>query len=928
MRAAPLEEKICETCGSRVPWPAEGEDDLGCMTCLLRVGLDREASGLPDDDADQFHDIGVYEIQRDEDGKPVVLGRGAMGVTYRAIDRSLERPIALKMIASSLRGRNGPARERFIREARAAAALRHPNVATVYQFGAHEGSGECFYAMELVEGETLEEHVRRAGPLTPLQAIDIALQVTNALGAAEERGLVHRDLKPGNIMLVHDDARGGKLLAKVIDFGLAKAISRGDHPMALTHNGFVGTPAFASPEQFANATVDVRSDIYSFGVTLWFALTGELPLAGRTLEEIRDAQHKCPLPLHQLHAARVPKRLIALLQSMLALKPAARPDVQTLARKLERCRAHLQHTKARRVYIGLAAAAALIVAALLAWQQFGNKTLSSQPKGIAVLPFDHPGADETGALLANGLYDDVLVSLSKVADLKVIARDSVQRYAGAHPDPAEVGRSLGVDAVLVGSVRQSGNQARVNVHLMRAADSTELWADNFDRELKDVLATQGDLALQIASALKATVLPMEANGIRRRPTTDSQAYLRYVQARDLLYSISKGGPKLAQVKQLLEEAIARDPKFALAIALLSEVETFLQSENEAERDVLLAAAKTHAEEALRLQPDLPEAHTAMGVYFWQGTEPGVDPDLDQALREFEIAQRNRPGNAENLYMIGRVQARQGNYKEAEVNLERAAALDPNTAERWNALYAIKTFSRKYAAASEALERKLALPPHSWMDEWCRALLPVQWKGDTSGQQQLRAPPPAEMKRYADLWLRALVGSRRLTEAEKFVREFPEETIFYQGVLVPRSFVLARLRTFSGDPAGARQFFEQALPGVENIVRAVPNDPGRHMWLAFVFAGLERKEEAMREGKLAVEVVPIKRHAIDSPFTLMFLGMLYGHLHEPELACAALAESLQLPNGAHIGQMKTHPDFDPLRNEPCFQRLLVRYAPRD
>ena len=211
----------------------------------------------------------------------------------------------------------------------------------------------------------------------------------------------------------------------------------------------------------------------------------------------------------------------------------------------------------------------------------------------------------------------------------------------------------------------------------------------------------------------------------------------------------------------------------------------------------------------------------MGIYHWQGIQAGGEPDLDKALREFEVAQRARPGDAENLYLIGRVQSRQGKWKEAEANLERAVALDPNTAERWNALYAVKTFTRQYAAAHEALERKLALPPHNWLDEWCRALLLSQWKGDVSGQQQLRAPPPAETARYADLWLRALTGARRFDEAEKFVRELPGNRMHYFGMRVPKSLALARIKMLAGDEAAARPLFEAALPELEARVAEAP-----------------------------------------------------------------------------------------------------------
>ena len=305
--------------------------------------------------------LGAYSIEHHADGSAWELGRGAMGVTYRAIDKALDRSVALKIISTNPGTHSAEARERFMREARAAAALRHPNVATVYQFGVREETGQFFYAMELVEGETLEERVRRLGPLDVLTTIDIALQVTAALEAAEERGLVHRDLKPGNLMLVeaapsplsssNDNAtrashprrknatRASHLLVKVIDFGVAKAVAEKTNAMALTHGGFVGTPAFASPEQFTNAPVDVRSDIYSLGVTLWFLLTGHMLFSGRTIEEIQDARRSKPLPIDQLKAAHVPRRFISLLTSMLAREPAARPaGARELARRLQAIR--------------------------------------------------------------------------------------------------------------------------------------------------------------------------------------------------------------------------------------------------------------------------------------------------------------------------------------------------------------------------------------------------------------------------------------------------------------------------------------------------------------------------------------------------------------------------------------------------------------
>src|SRR6478672_6158886 len=265
-----------------------------CFACLLRAGLDdAEQPAVPEAGA-LFDD---FEIARRDDGSLWELGRGAMGVTYRATEKTLHRSVALKVIETH--GSEG-VRERFLREARAAAALRHPNVAGVFRFGALAGGDRCYCAMELVEGETLEALVRREGPLKLETALEIAIQITRALIAAAERGLVHRDLKPGNIMLTPSDNSPAKIEVKVIDFGLAKAARNVPGEIELTRGEFVGTPAFASPEQFAGGAIDARTDIYALGVTLWYALSGRLPFAGRTIEEIRQRQSEEKLPLEQL----------------------------------------------------------------------------------------------------------------------------------------------------------------------------------------------------------------------------------------------------------------------------------------------------------------------------------------------------------------------------------------------------------------------------------------------------------------------------------------------------------------------------------------------------------------------------------------------------------------------------------------------------
>src|SRR6266478_7274763 len=358
MQSSSQQISTCPNCGSALEETSGGGG--GCKFCLLQAGIGSQEETVHDSTPAPLEGgvrYGVYEIDCHADGSLCELGRGAMGVTYRATDTSLQRKVALKIIKTDIAERSADARERFVREARAAAALRHEHIATVYQFGMRLETGQYFYAMELIEGETLDERVHRAGPLDSRTTIGIAQQVTSALAAAEKHGLVHRDLKPANLMLVNandpkvlgsDQARSkrsriralrksGIPVVKIIDFGLAKAFHTATDPTSLTHDKFVGTPAFASPEQFEHSALDVRSDIYSLGETLWFALTGKTPFAGRSVDEIHRAQQSNALPIEQLKAAHVRSRLGSLLKSMLALEPASRPGTHALAARLQRC---------------------------------------------------------------------------------------------------------------------------------------------------------------------------------------------------------------------------------------------------------------------------------------------------------------------------------------------------------------------------------------------------------------------------------------------------------------------------------------------------------------------------------------------------------------------------------------------------------------
>src|SRR5712691_10241727 len=383
---ATAKRTTCAKCGAALE--SASSSDLGCMVCMLHLASAKSQAAFDrDPPLEQF---GQYVIEKREDGHAWELGRGAMGVTYRATDSILQRTVALKIIGIDRAPNAAAARERFLREARAAAALRHPNIATVHQFGIHEESGQCFYAMELIEGETLEERVRRKGPCDVRMTIAIARQVANALLAAETRGLVHRDIKPGNLMMI-DGGDETDFTIKVIDFGVAKALAATPGTRELTHGGFVGTPAFASPEQFTEALVDVRSDIYSLGATLWYLLTGHLPFGDR-------AGGSAP-PVKQLKAAHVPPAFISLLVSMLAIEPAARPGVHDLAARLEA----LQRRRKRAAVFAIAAL--VIAGAGAAFYLHVSRIAASSEKSIAVLPFENSSDEKANAYFVSGIHD-------------------------------------------------------------------------------------------------------------------------------------------------------------------------------------------------------------------------------------------------------------------------------------------------------------------------------------------------------------------------------------------------------------------------------------------------------------------------------------------------------------------------------------------
>jgi serine/threonine protein kinase len=507
-------KKFCETCGSSVAFDMPSGF---CPGCLLNTVLETQT------DISAGSRIEDYELLNE-------VARGGMGIVYRARQRAPSRLVALKMILPAHLDSLG-AVNRFRAEAEAAASLDHESILPIYAVG--ESGGAPFYSMKFAEGGALSAKIDNYRS-KPRDAAALIAKLARAVAFAHEHGILHRDLKPGNVLFDSADK------PYVTDFGLAKWLQR---ECDLTQTlAILGTPYYMAPKQAKDSrAVSATADLYSLGAILYHLLAGHPPVQGATpLEVLQRATEQIP----RLTNPNVPRDLEIICLKCLEKEPAARyRSAAALADDLERfCadrpilarRSSLTNRSwrwARRNPIAATLSAttlALLVmlATLLPLrQQIAKPTPTT--KAVAVLPFGHAGADQTGELFATGLQDDILVSLSKIADLKVISRNSVRQYQSANADPREVGRALGVDAVLSGSLRQDGPRARLNVQLIRVADGTQLWADNFDRDLNDILTIQSDLALQVASVLRATVLPLEANGIRKRPTNDPLTFFTF-----------------------------------------------------------------------------------------------------------------------------------------------------------------------------------------------------------------------------------------------------------------------------------------------------------------------------------------------------------------------------------------------------------------
>ncbi|PYI60707.1 MAG: hypothetical protein DMC59_02285, partial [Verrucomicrobia bacterium] len=532
--------------------------------------------------------------------------------------------------------------------------------------------------------------------------------------------------------------------------------------------------------------------------------------------------------------------------------------------------------------------------------------------------------EKENAYFADGVQDDILTNLSKIGDLKVISRMSVMSYRGDGVRNArEIGKALGVATLLEGSVRRAGNRVRVSVQLINANNDEHIWAEDYDRDLTDVFAIQTDLAQKIASALQAKLSPNEKARLDRQPTKDSDAYLLYVQAHDYANRPDRFRDTSLKAEELFEQAIKLDPNFALAFAGLSMVQSWLYHEADptpARRE----KARLNANEALRLQPELPEGHLALGFSYYYG-----DRDYQRALAEFEIAKRDLPNEAQAYMAIGAIQRRQGKWTESTANFEKSVSLDPKNA---NVLFNFAfnyMAQRDFQTADKIFDRAIAADPQSFAAHGMKSALAIAWKGDVGfAENQLSSVPPGFDPDGLVTSARAgvLTLQRKFAEALRVTQQFRGETLTNpERAPCPKAFLEGRLYLHLGDKEKAHAAFEQARPVAERLVRDAPDDAARHAQYGAVLAGLDQKQEAINEGKRAVELLPESEDAFDGPIITASLAEIYTWVGEPDEAFRLLDHLLTVSNGLTVPTLKLDPTWDPLRKDPRFQALIDKYA---
>jgi len=863
-------------------------------------------------------DFGDYELLEE-------VGRGGQGVVYQARQKSLNRTVALKVI-----GLGHWATEvhlkRFRREAEAAASLEHPCIVPIYEVGEHDGS--CYFSMKLVEGGQLDEVVR-SEPIPLRCAVELIAKVARTVHYAHEHGILHRDIKPGNILL---DQKGEPHLT---DFGLARLVET-ESTVTRTME-VLGTPSYMAPEQAVgnNDAVSAVTDVYGIGAVLYQLLTGHPPFAGGTTYEtiklLLDTEPRQP----RLWNSKIDRDLSMICLKCLEKDPKGRyASALALSEDLERWLKH-EPIQARRTGVftrskkwvqrnptsTLLAASLVALVAAGAWiaskSEFVRHPLTT---GIAVLPFENLSDDKEHAFFADGVQDDILIKLAKIAELKVISRTSVMQFRGKQ-DVRRIGNILRVSHILEGTVRRSGGRVHVNAQLVDARSDIGVWAEGYDSDLSQMFAIQSEIAQKVAEQLHAKISASERLAIESKPTADLIAFDLYTRAKNILAAPNATQEELLQAVDLLNQAVARDPSFFDAYCQLAYAHDALYNNYVDHTSARLALAEAAIQAAAQLRPDAGETHLARAQNLYWGYW-----DYDGALAELKIARRTLPNDFRIPQITAHIQNRQGHWEESTRNLEHAAELNPRNLELRVQIAMHYTFLRHYADLKSAVANTLVVFPDDLDTRIWPAYAEFQAKADTRPLHQMldliRATNPARMRDISEWPLACALAERDATTAKNALDTHSEDPIdLGLEVFFNRSFIEGLIARIQKDEGKARSAFVAARAQQEKVLEAQPHNSRELGLLGLIDAYLGRKEQAVREGRRAVEFVRAEKDVILGRFLVTNLAMIAACIGDKDLAFEQLESIIRLPSPLSYGGLKLFPWWDPLRGDSRFEKLL-------
>jgi serine/threonine protein kinase/tetratricopeptide (TPR) repeat protein len=925
--------RVCENCAQTIL------DDAPkglCPACLIDTAIDLFRSEdeeevhpaqLPNENrVPNFGKLGDYELLEE-------IGRGAQGVVYRARQKSLNRIVALKVIGLGHWATRAHLK-RFRLEAEAAARLDHPLIVPIHEIG--ESNGSCYFSMQLVEGGQLDQVLRRQ-PMRSRPAAELIAKLARTVHYAHERGILHRDIKPGNILL---DVKGDPHLT---DFGLARLLETESSVTRTTEA--LGTPSYMAPEQARgnNGQLSSATDVYGLGAVLYQLLTGDPPFSGATAYETICLLLETDPRQPRLLNPKVDRDLSTICLKCLEKDPKRRYNsALALAEDLEHWLRH-EPTQARRAGILVRAnkwirrkplLAALIVslvalAAVISWNVWRSQFARAPAiTGVAVLPFENLSNDQKDTSVADGVQDDILTKLAKIADLKVISRTSVMQYRGKH-NAREIGEALRISHLLEGSVRKVGNRLHLNAQLIDTRTDTHLWAEQYDRDLNDIFAMQSEIAQKVADKLHARISPGEQIAIHRAPTTDLTAFDLYIRAKNLLLTTSahvSGRENLLEATNLLDQAVARDPSFFEAYCQLAHTHDRLYHLGYDHTPARLARAEAALQVALRLRPDTGDAHLAHAEHLYRGYV-----DYDGALAELDVASRTLPNNSQVFELKGYILRRQGKQQQALQNLERAADLDPRNVLLLQQIALSYDHVRRYSEEKSAWERALAIAPDDVHTKLPLANVELDWKADILPLRRLvdsiRSADPALVPAIADAWFVCALIARDSDAAKDALIALGDAPLSYEAIELNHLVLQGIIARMTNDDAQARAAFTAARAEQEKIVQAQPNYGPALCVLGLIDAGLGRREEALSEGRRAVELVPVEKDAVNGPAMIEYLAIIAAWIGDKELACEQLAVAARLEGGLSYGNLKLLPYWDPLRGDPRFEKIVASLAPK-